>query len=63
MRGNALEVDLEMANDPDTNARRDDGKRFDVRADDKLTAFLGLESAISAQRRIDLTDRLNFLQT
>jgi hypothetical protein len=28
------------------NAHRDDGKRFIVRADEKLTAFLELESAI-----------------
>jgi hypothetical protein len=30
------------------DAHRDDGKRFVVRADEKLTAFLELESAISA---------------
>jgi hypothetical protein len=30
------------------DARRDDGKRFVVRADEKLTAFLELESAIRA---------------
>ncbi len=29
-----------------TDAHRDDRKRFVVRADEKLTAFLGLESAI-----------------
>jgi hypothetical protein len=28
------------------DAHRDDGKRFVVRADEKLTAFMGLESAI-----------------
>ena len=28
------------------DAHRDDGKRFGVRADEKLTAFLELESAI-----------------
>jgi hypothetical protein len=28
------------------DAHRDDGKRFIVRADEKLTAFLELESAI-----------------
>jgi hypothetical protein len=28
------------------NAQRDDGKRFGARADEKLTAFLELESAI-----------------
>jgi hypothetical protein len=30
------------------DAHRDDGKRFVVRADDKLTAFLELESALRA---------------
>ena len=30
------------------DAHRDDGKRFVVRADEKLTAFLELESAISS---------------
>jgi hypothetical protein len=30
------------------DAHRDDGKRFIVRADEKLTAFLELESAICA---------------
>jgi len=30
------------------DAHRDDGKRFVVRADEKLSAFLELESAISA---------------
>ena len=30
------------------DAHRDDGKRFIVRADEKLTAFLELESAIRA---------------
>jgi hypothetical protein len=30
------------------DAHRDDGKRFVVRADEKLTAFLELESAIYA---------------
>jgi hypothetical protein len=30
------------------DAHRDDGKRFVVRADDKLTAFIELESAICA---------------
>jgi hypothetical protein len=29
------------------DAHRDDGKRFVVRADERLTAFLELESAIS----------------
>jgi hypothetical protein len=31
-----------------TDAHRDDGKRFVVHADEKLTAFLELESAIRA---------------
>ena len=30
------------------DAHRDDGKRFVVRADEKLTAFLELESAMRA---------------
>jgi hypothetical protein len=30
------------------DAHRGDGKRYIVRADDKLTAFMGLESAIRA---------------
>jgi hypothetical protein len=30
------------------DAHRDDGKRFVVRADEKVTAFLELESAIRA---------------
>jgi hypothetical protein len=30
------------------DAHRDDGKRFVVRADEKLTAFLELESAVRA---------------
>jgi hypothetical protein len=33
------------------DAHRDDGKRFVVRADEKLTAFLELESAIRAAER------------
>ena len=32
------------------DAHRDDGKRFVVRADEKLTAFLELESAIRSGR-------------
>jgi hypothetical protein len=32
------------------DAHRDDGKRFVVRADEKLTAFVELESAIRARR-------------
>jgi hypothetical protein len=34
------------------DAHRGDGKRFVVRAGDKLTAFLELESAIRARRKI-----------
>jgi hypothetical protein len=30
------------------DAHRDDGKRFVVRADEKLTAFLELEAAVAA---------------
>jgi hypothetical protein len=45
------------------DAHRDEGKRFVVRADEKLTAFLELESAIRALRRIDLTDWQHFFQT
>jgi hypothetical protein len=33
------------------DAHRDDGKRFVVRADEKLTTFLELEAAIRAARR------------
>ncbi len=35
------------------DAHRDDGKRFVVRADEKLTAFVELESAV--RRRNDLS--------
>ena len=35
------------------DAHRDDGKRYVVRADEKLTAFLGLESTIRATERPD----------
>ena len=37
------------------DAHRDDGKRFVVRADEKLTAFLELESAI--RRATTFSDR------
>jgi hypothetical protein len=33
------------------DAHRDDGKRFVVRADEKLTAFIELESAIIGSRK------------
>jgi hypothetical protein len=32
------------------DAHRDDGKRFVVRADEKLTAFMELESAIRVEK-------------
>jgi hypothetical protein len=44
------------------DAHRDNGKRFVVRADEKLTAFLELEAAIRFVR-IGLTRRRDFLQT
>jgi hypothetical protein len=37
------------------DAHRDDGKRFVVRADDKLIAFLELESAIRGEDDAELT--------
>ena len=45
------------------DAHRDDGKRFVGRADEKLTAFLELESAIHDSRRIVLTTQRNLLKT
>ena len=36
------------------DAHRDDGERFVVRADEKLTAFIELESAIRARGLLDL---------
>jgi len=35
-----------------SDAHRDDGKRFVVHADEKLTAFLELKSAIQACREL-----------
>jgi len=35
------------------DAHRDDGKRFVVRADEKLTAFLELEAAIAATANVE----------
>jgi hypothetical protein len=46
-----------------TDAHRDNGKRFVVHADDKLTAFLELERAGSHLHRIVLTSWRNLLQT
>jgi hypothetical protein len=37
------------------DAHRGDGKRFVVRADEKLTVFVELEAAIQGSRRIVLT--------
>jgi hypothetical protein len=45
------------------DAHRGDGKRFVVRADEKLTAFLELEAGDSGLRRIFLTGGRDFLQT
>jgi hypothetical protein len=43
------------------DAHRDEGKRFVVRADEKLTAFLEAESAIRVGR-IVLTSRRDFFK-
>jgi hypothetical protein len=40
------------------DAHRDDGKPFIVRADEKLTAFLELESAICGYSRAEVDDQL-----
>ena len=45
------------------DAHRDDGKRFIVHADEKLTAFLELERGGSRLRRIGLTGWRRFCQT
>jgi hypothetical protein len=45
------------------DAHRDDGKRFVVRADEKLTASIELESPICGFRRFCLTSMGDFLQT
>jgi hypothetical protein len=39
------------------DAHRDDGKRFVVRADEKLTAFLELELAIRTGQRLAASPR------
>ncbi len=41
------------------DAHRDDGKRFVVHADEKLTAFLELESAIRDQSVAALADQVS----
>ena len=45
------------------DAHRDDGKRFVVHADEKLTAFIGTRICDSRERRIALTSSQDFLQT
>jgi hypothetical protein len=42
------------------DAHHDDGKRFVVHADEKLTAFIELEAAIRGLRRIVLTSSRDF---
>src|ERR1700745_653403 len=44
------------------DAHRDDGKRFVVRADEKLTAFTEFELSTRALPRLRLTSRRNFFQ-
>jgi hypothetical protein len=44
--GLCVSLGLRAANDLRFDAHRDDGKRFVVRADEKLTAFIELEAAI-----------------
>ena len=45
------------------DAHRDDGKRFVVRADEKLTAFLELESAIEVTVNSRKATAINCLTT
>ena len=45
------------------DAHRDNGKRFVVHADEKLTDFLGLESAIRAGGAIVLDEQAKFFKT
>ena len=57
---------LRNGNDESTfgaDAHRDDGKRFVMRADEKLTAFVGSGVGDSRPRLFALTGRRNFLQT
>ena len=42
------------------DAHRDDGKRFVARSDEKLTAFLELEPAITARCRLDFAMTFHF---
>jgi hypothetical protein len=46
--GLCFSSDSRWANNFVADAHRDDGKRFVVRADEKLTAFMKLELAIHA---------------
>jgi hypothetical protein len=45
------------------DAHRGDGQHFVARSDEKLTAFIELESAIQDCREFFLTRRRDFLQT
>jgi hypothetical protein len=45
------------------DAHRGDGKRFVVRANEKVTAFMELEAAICACEEFFLTSLRNFFQT
>ena len=47
---------LLRANNLDCDAHRDDGKRFVVQAEEKLTAFVELESAIREARHHMVAD-------
>ena len=48
--GLRLSFGCQRANNLGADAHRGDGERFVVRADEKLTAFLELESAIGKQK-------------
>ena len=56
-------VDSELRTIWIVNAHRDDGKRFVVHADEKLTAFVELEATIRREPRICLTSAQNFRKT
>jgi hypothetical protein len=45
------------------DAHRDNGKRFVVHANEKLTAFLELEAVIRTAAELFLTNRQDFIQT
>jgi len=59
--GCVLAVDREGRTIWIADAHRDDGKRFAVQADEKLTAFLELQLAGGCQVLPDLTDFHGFL--